>query len=362
MMLATAPEAARVRDKTDSAGPTMVDPLQRADWDSLLAAHPQSTIFHGASWARVLHDTYGHQPFYAAQFEGHRLAGLLPLMEVSSRLTGRRGVCLPFTDSCSALRGEDSNGRALYQMALATGRSRGWKYLECRGTDAAWEGSSPSLAFYSHAIDLQVGVDQLFRSLDGAIRRGVRKAREGGLRVDFDAGMEAMRTYFGLHCRTRRLHGLPPQPLRFFENIQRHLMGSGQGFVATARLGKQPLAAAVFFWHGRQALYKYGASDYAFQQLRPNNLLMWSAIERCAEKGLASLNLGRTSLSNEGLRRFKLALGSAEEKIQYTKYDFASKQFVTDVDRVEGWFNRVFARMPLPMLRLAGAVLYPHLS
>ncbi len=205
-------------------------------------------------------------------------------------------------------------------------------------------------------------MDQLFRSLDGAIRRGVRKAREGGLRVDFDAGMEAMRTYFGLHCGTRRLHGLPPQPLRFFENIQRHLMGAGQGFVAMARLGKQPLAAAVFFWHGRQALYKYGASDYAFQQLRPNNLLMWSAIERCAEKGLASLNLGRTSLSNEGLRRFKLALGSAEEKMQYTKYDFASKQFVTDVDRVEGWFNRVFARMPLPMLRLAGAVLYPHLS
>jgi lipid II:glycine glycyltransferase (peptidoglycan interpeptide bridge formation enzyme) len=127
-------------------------------------------------------------------------------------------------------------------------------------------------------------------------------------------------------------------------------------------LGKEALAAAVFFWHGRQALYKYGASDYAFQQLRPNNLLMWSAIQHCAERGLRSLNLGRTSLSNEGLRRFKLGLGAAEEKLQYAKYDFASKQFVTDVDRVEGWFNRVFAALPLPLLRLAGAILYPQLS
>jgi lipid II:glycine glycyltransferase (peptidoglycan interpeptide bridge formation enzyme) len=245
---------------------------------------------------------------------------------------------------------------------LATGRSRRWKYLECRGADSLWEGSRPSLAFYSHEIDLGVGADKLLKGLDGAIRRGVRKAQENGLRVDFDTGMEAMRTYFSLHCQTRRRHGLPPQPWRFFENIQQHIMASGQGFVATVRLEKQPLAAAVFFWSGRQALYKYGASDYACQHLRPNNLLMWSAMQHCMDRGLLRLNLGRTSLSNEGLRRFKLGLGSVEEKIQYAKYDFASQQFVTDSDHLEGWFNRVFACMPLPLLRLAGAILYPHLS
>jgi hypothetical protein len=361
-MSVAAPAEERVSDKTDDAGPTTVNPLQRPDWDSLLTAHPQSTIFHESAWARVLGETYGHQPLYVVQFDGNRLAGLLPVMEVSSPLTGRRGVSLPFTDSCPALHAQGSEGRALYQEALATGRRRRWKYLECRGTDAAWEGSSPSLTFYSHVIDLQPGPDRLFNGFDGSVRRGVRKAQEAGLRVDFDTGMEAMRTFFALHCLTRRGHGLPPQPWRFFQSIQKHLLGSGRGFIATARLGEKPLAAAVFFWHGRQAIYKYGASDYRFQQLRPNNLLMWSAVRHCAERGLHSLSLGRTSLSNQGLRRFKLGLGSVEEKAQYAKYDFASKQFVTDVDRVEGWFNRVFARMPLPMLRLAGAMLYPHLS
>jgi hypothetical protein len=61
------------------------------------------------------------------------------------------------------------------------------------------------------------------------------------------------------------------------------------------------------------------------------------------------------------LRRFKLGLGAVEKKLQYAKYDFSSKQFVVDVDQVEGWFNRVFSRLPLPVLRLAGAALYPHL-
>ena len=139
-------------------------------------------------------------------------------------------------------------------------------------------------------------------------------------------------------------------------------MKAGQGFIAIARQEGRPLAAAVFLHDGRQALYKFGASDYAFQQMRPNNLVMWAAMNHCAERGLATLNLGRTSLSNEGLRRFKLGLGAEEEEICYAKYDFASKLFVRDVDRVEGWFNWVFARLPLPLLRLSGAVLYPHLS
>jgi CelD/BcsL family acetyltransferase involved in cellulose biosynthesis len=339
-----------------------VDPLERADWDALVAAHPQGTIFHGGGWARVLRDTYGHRPFYIARFEGKRLAGLLPVMEVSSCLTGRRGVSLPFTDFCPALNGVGGDGGELYQRAMECGRQRRWKRLECRGLDVAWAGAQPSLSFFGHRIDLRVGQEKLFQGLEGAMRRGVRKAERTGMRIDFDSGKESMRTFFTLHCRTRRRHGLPPQPIRFFMNIQRHLLSLGRGFIAIARLEGRSLAAAVFLHDGRHALYKFGASDEAFQQMRPNNLLMWAAIKSCAERGLATLNLGRTSLSNEGLRRFKLGLGAAEEEIRYMKYDFSSEQFVRDVDHAEGWHNRVFARLPLPVLRLAGAVLYPHLS
>jgi hypothetical protein len=339
-----------------------VDPLSCADWDASVAAHHGSTIFHGTGWARVLRDTYGHRPFYFARFEGQQLTGVLPVMEVSSWLTGRRGVSLPFTDFCPALHSAEEDGGDFYQRAMECGRQRGWKYLECRGLDGAWEGSQPSLSFFGHKIDLAGGPERLFQGMEGSVRRGVRKAERAGVKIDFDAGEQSMRTFFRLHCGTRRRHGLPPQPWRFFLNIQRHLLSAGRGFIATARQAGQALAAAVFFHDERHALYKFGASDYAFQQMRPNNLVMWAAMNHCAERGLATLNLGRTSLSNEGLRHFKLGLGADEEKICYAKYDFASKRFVGDVDRVEGWFNRVFARLPLPLLRLSGAVLYPHLS
>ncbi len=362
MMTPLMPTPSGSSAKDSDAGAMTVDPLRCSDWDARVAAHPQSTLFHGGGWARVLRDTYGHRPYYFARWEGRQLAELLPVMEVSSWLTGRRGVSLPFTDFCPALHGAGCDGRDLYQRAMECGRQRRWKTLECRSFDGAWEGSQPSLSFYSHKIDLGLGGDKLFQRLDGAVRTGVRKAQRMGVEIDFDGGEESMRTFFSLHCRTRRRHGLPPQPFRFFLNIQRHLLSLGGGFIATARLEKRPLAAAVFLHDARQALYKFGASDNAFQQMRPNNLLMWAAMRHCVERGLATLNLGRTSLSNQGLRRFKLGLGAEEEELRYARYDFSSEQFVRDADRVEGWFNRVFARLPLPVLRLSGAVLYPHLS
>ena len=361
MMLLTAQKADRREIEGKEAPTVIIDPLQRPNWDALVEAHPRSTIFHGIGWARVLNETYGHVPMYVCRFDGDHLAQSLPLMEVASRWTGRRGVSLPFTDACAPLCGQSADGRNLYREAMDLGRQRRWKYLECRNYDPAWEGCAPSLEFYGHVIDLGIGADRLFNGLDGAVRRGVRKAEAGGLKVEFSADKESVRTFYKLHCGTRRRHGLPPQPFRFFENIQRHILGKGRGFVATARMGSQPAAAGVFFYHGGEGLYKYGASDYGLQHHRPNNLMMWAAMRRCAEEGLSTLNLGRTSLSNEGLRRFKLGLGAVEKKLQYAKYDFSSKQFVVDVDQVEGWFNRVFSRLPLPVLRLAGAALYPHL-
>ncbi len=89
---------------------------------------------------------------------------------------------------------------------------------------------------------------------------------------------------------------------------------------------------------------------------------MWRAMERYAGKGFEALSLGRTSLMHEGLRRFKLGFGAAEEKIDVCKFDYAKGEFVQEEDKVEGWFNRVFERLPIFALRLAGKLLYRHLS
>jgi hypothetical protein len=347
------------------AGDVMIiNPLQHpADWDGLLAGHVRAGFFHTSAWARVLHETYGHTPFYFCRRRAGELPELLPVMEVDSPLTGRRGVSLPFTDVCPVLGGgggHETDG--LGQAVMEYGRTRGWKHLETRDGTRQRPGAVPSVTYYGHVLNLSRGMARLYVGLHDSVRRGIRKAERAGLMVERSCTMEAMRTFYSLHCGTRRRHGAPPQPFRFFENIVHHVLAAGRGCVFSVRQQSRVVAAAVFFHHGSEVLYKFGAFDYRFQAMRPNNLLMWEAIKWHANQGLTSMHFGRTSLSARGLRRFKLGFGTTEERLDYFRYNFARDRYVSAVDYAESWMSPLFRCLPAPALRWLGQLLYPHSS
>ena len=303
----------------------------------------------------MLAETYGYEPVWQAAGEA-----LLPLMEVDSWLTGRRGVALPFTDNCEPLGASGSDFQPLFQRAVELGQSRGWKTLELRGGRQLIGDAPASLSFYGHRLDLAVGEQRLFENMAGSARQAVRKAEKDGVTVEILRSVEAMKEFYGLQCRTRQRHGLPPQPFQFFQNIWRHIVSRNQGIVALARHGGETIAGAVYFFLGGCAIYKFGASDQRRQHLRPNNLVMWTAMRWLGQNGCTSLHLGKTSLLNDGLRRFKLNLGAGEEPIQYVKFDLRTNRFMVENDGVAGWHNRIFRSLPLFLSRRAGELLYRH--
>jgi hypothetical protein len=340
----------------------IIDPTGEAAWDRKLLEFPACTFFHSSAWARVLKESYGFGARYILGEEKGHPCGILPLMEADNWPKGRRGISLPFTDECAVLTKESRTQKELIRLAMDEGQRRGWKYLELRGGSDFLPEARPSLSFYGHDLELEGGEEQLFERLDSPVKRAVRKAAKAGVSVEAANDLEAMRTFFDLHGKTRRKHGTPPQGFGFFENIHRHVLSKDHGFVMIARLFGKPVAAAIYFHFGRKAIYKFGASDDRFQEVRGNNLVMWEAIRRLAAHGFASLNLGRTSLANEGLRRFKLSWGASESRVDYYKYDFRRGSFAEDRDRATGWQTRIFQLLPNSVFRWVGALLYPRLA
>ncbi|MCS7089687.1 MAG: GNAT family N-acetyltransferase [Verrucomicrobiota bacterium] len=339
-----------------------VDPLAMPDWDNWVARMDGVTVFHTTAWLRVLRDTYGHQFMGLCLRQANRCVGLLPLAEVNSLLTGRRGVSLPFTDFCPALTKPEADPSKLWLEALRVARARGWRSLELRDPRLGLPKLQPSLQFYAHKLDLNRGAENVLSRMDGAFRRALRKAESSGLKPEISCSIHALEDYYRLHCMTRRRHGLPPQPWRFFQNIARHLLAQDFGMVVLVRKDQTPVAGAVFLHFGQCAIYKYGASDMAAQQHRPNNLVMWTAIRYYCTRAYTLLHLGRTSLGNEGLRRFKAGLGAAEEPLAVYRIQPDTGRTLALQDLTEGWHTRIFRRMPPALLRWSGAMLYPHLD
>lgn len=339
-----------------------VNPICGPDWDRLVVSHPDFNFFHSSAWAKVLHKTYGHKPLYLCCLQGGEPTALVPMMDVHSPLTGRRGVCLPFTDFCGPLMFEKSVSALVLETLSKLARERKWKHFEIREGKTLGQSAKPAVTFYGHRLDLRGSPEDLLARLKSSARRALRKADRTDLSVQVMRTRDAILEYYGLHVQTRRRHGLPPQPISFFLNIYEEVLKPNLGFVVTVRLGSRPVAAAVFFCFGKKAVYKFGASDERLQELRGNNLVMWEAIRFLAHEGAESLHFGRTSLENDGLRRFKLTWGTEEERIDYLKFDTAAESWVTARDNASGFHGAVFGRLPLALNRLAGALIYPHLD
>lgn len=340
--------------------PRIVDPLREERWDQWVGAHDRASVFHSALWARVLREAYGYRPVYLVG--GRAVPDVLPLMEISSPVTGRRGVCLPFSDFCEPLVETQEGFRRLWDGALAMARQRGWRYLELRGGEKFLHDAPFWTRYLGHELELSGGAPRLFKALRDSTRRNINKARKQGVEPLFSTSENALKVFYRLHCRTRKEHGLPPQPFSFFAKIRKHLLLKGLGRIVLGLYHGRPVAALIFFCFRKRVIYKYGASDRNFQHLRPNNLVMWEGIARFAEAGFSSLSLGRTDWGQEGLRQFKRGWGAQERTLFYYRYDLGEERFLAGPVKGPGRVEGLLRRFPLPLLRVAGALLYRHMG
>jgi len=338
------------------------NPFEYPGWDELVARHEAASVFHTSNWARTLAETYRYEPAYFASISNGELQDLIPVMKVSSLLTGRRGVSLPFTDYCEPILSDRGRIAEVLDILIRYGRESHWRHIELRPEQALSEEFTPSLTYVGHSLDLSRSEDEIFSSVHSGTRRNVRKAIRAGVRVSALTSLDATKRFYRLNCVTRKQHGLPPQPFRFFESLHHHVLSKDLGFVALASHEGKDLAGAVFFRLKDKALYKYSASETRFHDLRANHLVMWEGIKKCRERGARRLSFGRTEKENEGLIQYKSGWGTDSYTIPYYKYDLEKRSFVTETSRVTGLHNWLFRSMPIPLSRVLGSLLYRHIG
>jgi hypothetical protein len=334
------------------------NPLEIPDWDNQLREFPAATPFHTAAWARVLVDSYGFRPAYLmADSPDGRLA-MLPVMEVNTPLQGKKAVSLPFTDFCPPLLLGGIATQPILEEMLRIAHQRKWKTVQFRGLGQTELPASGR--FWQHDIDLRLAPDALQASFPPSTRRNINKAQREGVTIQETLSIEALNAYYDLHCQTRKRLGVPPQPISFFTRIYTQVLSRGFGNLLLAFQGKRLLAGAIFFHFGKSSLYKFGASDYAFQDLRANNLLIWSAIQLYQREGFEVLSLGRTDMEDTGLRRFKNSWSPAESLLAYHTYNLQHEAFETERPQGVSISRPVCRRLPISILKWAGTILYKY--
>jgi hypothetical protein len=284
-------------------------PEPSAAWNGFAEAH--GGFYHRAEWLGVIARCFS---FGAVYFEAHRsgeLVGIMPVADVPSLLGPRRLVSLPFSYAVGPVATSREAASALVDGVRRYAVSKGVARVEVKRWPGS-QGEAPEEGFtrVSHYDTYRVstagGADAVFARLHPShVQRGIKKARKGPLEAVDGRSLEDWATMAMLQARTSHRLGTPAPPARFFTGACRALQEHGLTDLLLARLPSGEAVAGLTLWKGpREWIYSFGASLPAHLELRPNHLLLWTALERATAAGV-DFDLGRAAPEQHGLAEFK---------------------------------------------------------
>jgi FemAB-related protein (PEP-CTERM system-associated) len=343
--------------------------VQQSPLAKYAKAQGGDSFFSDERWINVIQTIYRYRiTGLEARGPDGTLQGYLPICALQSPLTGRRVVSLPFSDVCPLLATDAGAANQLLDQALELGRLHRARYVELRtGPSEILAGRDDFVAtdmYVRWRLALEAGEDAIWSSLPKPVQRQVRKSRKMGVTIRFASTREDMSLYHCLHVGTRTgKHGMPAQPVKFFQALWDQFSGDGSMRVVFAEYEGAAIAGMVLFAAGDTVRYAYGASEERFLHLAPNNLLMWESIAWAAANGFRFFDMGRTARDNTGLMEFKRKWGATEDPLTY----FYSPRVAGLASTSEGSrkyqvLTACWKRLPLGMASTLGGILYKHLG
>ncbi len=343
--------------------------LARASYSATLEKQLHENFYYQQSWFDLLANVYGYTvvPLSTTDQDG-TITGFLPLCSISSPITGRRLVSLPFSDYCPLLAADEASANALANQAVDLARRQKAKYLELR------TGCCDALArradlveedlYVRWLISLPTDSEMLWSGLRKPIQRQVKKSQKLGVQVREARDRQDVAHYYRLHLQTRsKKHGMPAQPQRYFYRLWDTFASSGSMRLLLAEHEGVVSAGMILLASGTTIRYAYGASDERYLRLAPNDLLMWSAIQLGCDQGYRTFDLGRTARDNEGLMEFKRRWGATQEPLPYYYFPRVEGLASTSEQSLKyRVLTSCWKKLPLPVAGSLGGYLYRHMG
>ncbi|HYN09268.1 MAG TPA: FemAB family XrtA/PEP-CTERM system-associated protein [Vicinamibacterales bacterium] len=284
---------------------TLAGDGDRAAWETYVSRQASATGYHDWAWREVIGRTFRHASFYLIARRAGRadISGVLPLVEIRSRLFGRTMTSLPFVNYGGVLADMEEDAQALLAHAGDLARSRGCRHVELRHFDRRFD----ALPFKQHKVTMRLPLAEgIWDRLDRKVRNQIRKAVKSDLTVE-RGGVELLADFYAVFARNMRDLGTPVYTRRLFEEVLRAFPDRTR--LVIVRLKGAPIAGGLTFRTGAMVEVPWASSINDYNALCPNHLLYWSVIEAAVAEGCRTLDFGR-STPNEGTYKFKAQWGA----------------------------------------------------
>jgi serine/alanine adding enzyme len=294
----------------------------------------------------------GHGTHYrVAHDENGRRVGILPLVEVRSRVFGHYLMSMPFLNDGGPL-GTDAVREALALDARRIAEDSSADLLELRARKAL-----PDLQVSERKVtvflDLPSDPSALWSALDSKLRSQVRRPMKEGMTCSF--GHPEAESFYSVFARNMRDLGTPVLPFAFFDALREAFPGTV--LFATVRMDGSPVAGGCGFLYKGEFEITWASSLREYNRQAPNMLLYWSILEEVVRRGARVFNFGRCT-PGSGTHRFKLQWGGRTVPLPWAQWSPRGVDATPSPDRpLYRLATSLWSRLPLSLTNRVGPVL-----
>jgi serine/alanine adding enzyme len=337
---------------------TRLTEKDHANWDAYVTSK-QVSIYHDSRWPGLIKKVFGHDSYHLMAIESGQVVGVLPLVQLKSRLFGNFMVSMPYFNYGGIVADSNEIAHQLLKAAHELRQQRGCSHIELRFDKQQKLELPQKTDKVTMLLDLPEDPEQLWQAIGSKRRSQVKRPiREG---VEFiSGGAELLDDFYYVFSKNMRDLGTPVYSKQFFKEILSEF--SENTFISVVRLNDEAVGAGFLIGHNGKLEIPWASTLRKVNSLGVNMFLYWNILKTAIEKNYRVFDFGRSS-KDAGTLRFKKQWGGVEQQL-FWYYDLEEKEPLPGLNPNNKKFQtaiKIWQKLPLSITNSIGPVLVKNL-
>lgn len=303
--------------------------------------------------------------------DSDNIRAIMPLFFVKN-LIEKKLVSIPYS-SHGGILGNVEYIPSLIKNAFELKEKLGCRYIEIRQPPSSnvYKNTLEELGMIkvenrvNHFINPKdKNIEELWMDLSSKNRGAIRKARKNEIIVEKITQEKDIKYVHNLESMTRKHRSLPTANVSYYKNMWRELYPKKYLEILVAKYDNKIIAFAIFFKFKNKVVHAHVGSNNIGKNLGANNLVLWTALENCCEKGCDFFDFGASTLDGDGnvsehfkgIYSYKCSFNTTN--FPYSWYYYPDYKENTDLASEPGRLfkigGKIFNCLPLPIYKKTG--------
>jgi len=335
---------------------TQATDSDRHDWDAFVDSMEGAESYHPYEWRKVFERVFGHNCIYLiSRDDSGSVTGVLPIVQLDSKLFGNFLVSLPCFNYCGTLASRETARRELISTAWTVAEKLGASHVELRHRARV----NVDLPYRDDKVAMQLGLpessEELWQKFSSKLRAQIRRPTKEGATCE-EGGVELVDDFYAVFSRNMRDLGTPVFPKDLFRKMCDSFPDATRIFVV--RLNGKACAAGITYGFRDRLEIPSASSLREYNRASVNMLLYWTVLQYAIRAGYRVFDFGRTT-RDSGPYKFKKQWGAQPVQLIWhyvMKEGGELPQLNPDNPKYRLAIN-VWRKLPLPIANWIG----PHL-